>query len=108
MQDENNSKGFGLGGVAVIFMITAAILISVFNGAKWRAENELLPRYCTTPVESLNLVRQILTEETPAGSATRRPYIIAAKLLYIVPREEDEAVDNYITRLDFEIQRSCR
>jgi len=108
LQDLEQRRGFGLGGVAVIFAITAAILISVFNGAEWRAEHELLPRYCDKPVFHLGLVREILTQETPAGGETRRPYIIAAKLLYIVPRQDDEPVDAYITRLDFEIQRSCR
>lgn len=106
-QDEHNT-GFGMVGVVVIFAITGALLISVFSGARWRAENELLPRYCEGPVGHLHLVRQILTQTTPAGDEARRPYIIAAKLLYIVPREEDEPVDDYITRLDFEIQRSCR
>ncbi|PHS79687.1 MAG: hypothetical protein COB59_00555 [Rhodospirillaceae bacterium] len=108
MSEEIHSNGLGLKGVSVIFAITAAILISVFNGAEWRAENELLPRYCDNPEAHLNIVHQILTKKTPAGDQTRRPYIIAAKLLYIVPREDEESVDNYILRLRFEVYRSCR
>lgn len=108
MSEGKHAKGLGLKGVAVIFAITAIILVTVFSGAEWRAENELLPRYCDNPQAHLDIVRQILTEKTPAGDQTRRPYIIAAKLLYIVPRQDEEFVDNYISRLDFEIQRSCR
>ncbi len=108
LQYQRQTRGFGLGAVIAIFAITAVILISVFNGAEWRAEHELLPRYCDTPALHLDLVRQILTEETPAGGETRRPYIIAAKLLYIVPRQDGEPVGDYITRVDYEIQRSCR
>ena len=46
MQEDKSSKGLGMTTVIVVFAITATILISVFRGASWRAENELLPRYC--------------------------------------------------------------
>lgn len=108
MSEEIHSNGLGLKGVAVIFAITAAILITVFSGAEWRAENELLPRYCDNPKAHLDIVRQILTKKTPAGDQTRRPYIIAAKLLYIIPRQDEEPVDNYILRLQSEIYGRCR
>lgn len=108
MQDVEQKKGLGLGTVLVVFTITAAILISVFHGAAWRAENELLPRYCDNPEQHLEYIRQIITQETPAEGETRRPYLVAAKLLYIVPRDDGETIDNYISRLNDEISRSCR
>ena len=108
MQEDESSKGLGMTTVIVVFVITAMILISVFRGASWRAENELLPRYCDAPEKHLELVRQILTKETPAEGETRRPYLVAAKLIYIIPREDGESVDNYIARLNHEITRSCR
>jgi len=43
----------------------------------------------------------------PAGGDSARPYLVAAKLLYLVPQAEDETVDAYLIRLRGRIDANC-
>jgi len=94
--------------IGAIFMITAGAMWMIFNSAQWYADNAALPRYCVDPETTVELVAQILTSENPAGDETRRPYVIAAKLIFLVPRTDDEPFPAYLTRLRKRIAETCR
>lgn len=76
----------------VVFVIAGLALLMVFRFAEQHAETAALPRYCDSPSTHLEYVRDILTVARPAGDETRRPYIVAAKLIYLIPRRADEDV----------------
>ncbi len=44
-------------------------------------------------------IETILTTGQPVGEANKRPFIIAAKLLFLVPQRDDEDVSAYSERL---------
>jgi len=69
-----------------------------------------MPRYCEDPVQTLERVRRLLTEQKPADDDfdARRPYIVAAKLLFLVPRTGDEESETYLLRVRQHLERQCR
>lgn len=93
--------------IFVVFALTAAIMLFIFNSADWYAKNAALPRYCEDPQQAVEIVREILTSDTPGEGQERRPYIVAAKLIFLVPQEEDEALDAYMIRLRVRISEAC-
>ncbi len=95
-------------GVFAIFIIAAGALWFVTQMAEKRGSEVLLRRYCDDPARHVALVRDILTKSEPAGEKTRRPYIIAAKLLYIVQRKANEPVPAYLERLRQNVVSACR
>ena len=66
-----------------------------------------MPRYCENPSETMGLVERILTEDEPSGDEARRPYIVAAKLVFLVPQGDGESVADYLSRLEVEITERC-
>lgn len=84
------------------------ILLGISSAAQWYSRNVTMPRYCEDPVQVLARARQVLTEKTPAGEGDRKPYIIAARLTFLVPRESNEPLDVYMNRLQQHIDQQCR
>jgi len=94
--------------IAGVFIVIGGLMMWVFNRAEWYSEDVLLPRFCENPDAHLSRVEKILQNKNPIGDDAKRPYIIAAKLIYIIPRKQDEPVKSYIARLRERIQESCR
>jgi len=109
-EDQNGGrrKISPLAGLAVIFVIAAGLLWLVTQMAEQRGAEVLLRRYCDDPARHVALVGDILTKAEPAGANRRRPYIIAAKLLYIVQRKANEPVQSYLERLYQSVVSACR
>jgi len=93
--------------IVIVFALTAASMLFIFNSADWYAKNSALPRYCANPQQSVEIVREILTSDTPGEGKERRPYIVAAKLIFLVPQEQGETMQAYMTRLRHRISQSC-
>jgi len=93
--------------IVIVFAVTALVMLFIFNSADWYASNSALPRYCENPQETVEIVREILTSDTPGEGKERRPYIVAAKLIFLVPQEEGEEMEAYMTRLRSRISQSC-
>jgi len=93
-------------------LITGVLLtllgISLAN--QWYAQNVAMPRYCEDPVQTLERVQRLLTEKTPANDNfdSRRPYIIAAKILFLVPRTDSEDDSAYLLRIQQHLEQQCR
>lgn len=98
-------RGTALLGAALAL---AAALSAVFSAAEWYGERVSVPRYCDDPEGHVTRVGRILSEPRPAEEDSRRPYVIAAKLLYLVPQQRDEAVADYLARLRHRIEAACR
>ncbi len=93
--------------IAIVFILTAGIMLFIFNSADWYASNAALPRYCENPRETVMIVHEILTSDTPGEGKERRPYIVAAKLIFLVPQRDEEPIEDYLLRLRDRISQSC-
>lgn len=105
-----SSRGRGAAPLrlAVGFGVAALVLVGVFDAAEWYAEQVSIPRYCESPDATLERVRETLSQQRPASEASTRPYVIAAKLIYLVPRNDGESLEAYLGRLRLRIAESCR
>jgi len=91
-----------------LIVVILLILLGISLAAQWYGKNITMPRYCNYPAGTLERVRQLLTEERPAGDGDRKPYIIAARLTFLLPRQSNESLDDYIQRLQAHIDQQCR
>ena len=89
----------------VLFVLFIIIALSQF--IQWYSLNVSMPRYCENPKQSLKYLEKVLTENNPAGNESRRPYLIAAKLIYLLPRQQNETLDAYLERVHQHIFRIC-
>jgi hypothetical protein len=90
-----------------LIVIILIILLSISFAAQWYGRNITMPRYCKDPVGVLERVHEVLTKKQPAGDGDRKPYIIAARLTFLIPRESDEQLEVYIARLQRHIDQQC-
>jgi hypothetical protein len=90
-----------------LVLVILLILLGISGAAQWYSHNVTMPRYCDDPTTTLERVYQTLTEKEPAGKGDRKPYIIAARLTFLVPRESDEPTKHYMERLQRHIERLC-
>lgn len=91
--------------------ITGVVLLVMLLISAWArsySEHVSLPRYCDNPQSALTHLEQVLREPRPAGDGSRRPYIIAAKLLFLLPREPEETESAYLIRVRRHIEDTCR
>ncbi len=93
--------------ILIVFGLTTAVMLFIFNSADWYANKSALPRYCENPGQAVAIVEEILTSPTPGEGEKRRPYIIAAKLIFLVPQVEGETMPAYLERLRRRISQSC-
>ncbi len=91
-----------------MILVILALLLFISFAAQWYGRNITMPRYCEDPVGVIERVRKVLTNTKPAGDGDRKPYIIAARLTFLLPRESDEQLDPYIERLQRHIDQQCR
>ena len=89
------------------FAAVALALLTVFHAAEWYAEQVSIPRYCADPDGAIERVRATLSQSRPAAEGSTRSYVVAAKLLYLVPQDEGEADAAYLARLRLRIAETC-
>ncbi len=83
------------------------LLLMIGTWSKWYAQEVSIPRYCENPELSLRHLEKIIIDKQPAGEETRKPYIITAKLLFLLPRETEETVSAYLERVRIYINKHC-
>ena len=91
-------------------VVVPVLLISLAISAwsSWYGRQVSIPRYCVDTVQTVHILERVLLEPDPAGEESRRPYIIAAKLLFLLPRNQDEPVAEYLRRVRAELESRCR
>lgn len=89
-------------------LIAALLLLAISLGSDWYADKVLLPRYCGNVPETVRLLEEVLTEERPAGTSSRIPYLIAAKITFLLPQRSSEDIPAYLQRVQLHFQRICR
>ncbi len=94
--------------ILLVFAVTAAVLLLVFSAAEQYAKRSAIPRFCADQTGVIKRVGIILTQGEPVGKASKRPFIIAAKLIFLVPQREDEEVTAYLERLRIHLLQTCR
>jgi len=92
--------------VRFILLILLIILL-ISQMIKWYSHSVTLPRFCEDPELAIHHLQEIITERSPAGEAPRRPYIIAAKLIYLIPRQANEPIEHYIQRVRADLNQRC-
>ena len=102
-----NERILAMKRVLIVFCLAAAAMLAVFRFAGWYADTSALPRYCNDPGSAISHVRKLLSSPTPAGDEKRRPYLIAAKLIFLVPQQDDESEEDYLDRLYSTITARC-
>ncbi|PCH67288.1 MAG: hypothetical protein COC12_11630 [Rhodobacteraceae bacterium] len=91
----------------IVFAITAGLMMLIFRYAGWYADTSALPRYCADPRAAIGYVEDILTNPNPVGDARKRPYLVAAKLIFLVPQQSGESTPDYLQRLERVISEKC-
>ncbi len=90
-----------------LILVILGLLIGISFAAQWYSRNITMPRYCDYSGDMLQRVREVLTKQTPAGQGDRKPYIIAARLTFLVPRNPDEPLHSYLDRLQRHTGQQC-
>ena len=106
--DARGGRAWKFVGLGAGFVAAALALTGIFSGAEWYADRVSMARYCDNPEAAAELVHRILTEARPADATATRPYVVAAKLLYLKPQREGEDTTAYVARLRGEIEGNCR
>ena len=90
-----------------LILFVSVLIFSLSQWISWYSEQVSLPRYCNNPKQALIYLEKVINEKEPAGNESRRPYLIAAKILYLVPRQSDEPLDVYLNRVHNRLLNEC-
>ena len=90
-----------------IVIVVLLVTMSVPFWTSWYSDEVSVPRYCDTQAETLANLEKVLRESRPAGEGSRIPYIRAAKLIFLLPRESEESLPDYLKRVEIHLQESC-
>ena len=91
-----------------LVLVTLVALLAVFQASDWYAGQVSLPRYCNQQELMLQHLASINTRSRPAGDDSRRDFVVAAKLEFLLPRMADEPLDAYMRRLEKRLEEQCR
>lgn len=91
-----------------LILVVLILLLGISLWIKWYTGVVSMPRYCDNPYETVQYLEKVLREQTPAQDQSRRPYLIAAKLIYLVPQLNNEPIEDYLQRVQIRIAEQCR
>ncbi len=83
------------------------VLVMIGLCSSWYAQTISILRYCENPQTTIQYLQRVINEERPAGENARKPYLIAAKLLFLLPRQSEESVSGYLERVRQYLQEQC-
>src|SRR3989338_6956038 len=85
--------------------IVVLLLLSLFHlWTNWYSGQVSMPRYCENTQEIMQHLERILREPDPDGRENRQPYPVAAKLLFLLPRQSDEDIPACLRQVEAYIQ----
>ncbi len=88
-------------------LVVLAVLMLVSLRFQSHIEEVSIPRYCENKTQTLRLLGAVLTKERPAGDEARRPYLVAAKLLHLLPQKNNETIIDYLNRVELYLLERC-
>ena len=86
----------------------AILLLLISSWAQWYGQQVSLPRYCGNIAETTQQIGFLLENGEGIDSSQRRAYLIAAKLLFLIPQSSGETRQAYLHRLKIELRDRCR
>lgn len=89
-------------------VVVLLLLLGIAGWANWYSSNVSLPRYCENPDQAMVYLEKVMNEKRPAGDEARRPYLIAAKILYLLPQHSDESSEQYLIRIREHLRWECQ
>lgn len=91
-------------------IVTAVLLVMLIISfwVSWYTEEVALDRYCGDPQQTLTRLQDVLQDPRPAGDGSRFNHLVAAKLIYLIPRHSEESVNTYLSRVQMRLSRHCR
>lgn len=92
--------------LAVSVIIIVSVLIS--RWAVWYGNEVSIPRYCAEPERAVESLRAVMDGVEPTDTGSRREAMVAAKLLFLLPRESGETVQSYFSRVRLQLELRCR
>ena len=104
MQETNTTQNFKPLQVVIPVVIILS-LITIWTN--WYSQQVSILRYCEDTEQTLLYLKKVVTENRPAGEDAHKPYLIAAKLLFLVPRQGDEPVEEYLDRVKLYLHGRC-
>jgi hypothetical protein len=92
-----------------LVLIILVIMLMISQAVKWYSQSVTLPRFCEDPEMAVHHLQEIITKKSPAGEGYkgRKPYIIAAKLIYLIPQDSSESNQDYINRVRSDLSKRC-
>lgn len=93
--------------IKIIIPVLLALL-SISLMSQWYANNISFPRYCKNPERALNAVQVLLQDEPVIDDNQRRQYMIAAKILFLHPKNNHESKSDYMLRLRHLMLAKCQ
>jgi hypothetical protein len=93
--------------IKIIIPVLLALL-SISLMSQWYANNISFPRYCKSPERALNAVQVLLQDEPVIDDNQRRRYMIAAKILFLQPKNNHESKSDYMLRLRHLMLAKCQ
>lgn len=97
----------GFSPLKIIVPVLLALL-AISTMAQWYARHVSLPRYCAQPDITVQNLERLLDETPKIDDAQRRGYMVAAKILFLHPREDSENKADYLARVRLLISSECR
>ncbi len=81
-----------------LVVFVCILIFALSRWISWYSEEVSMPRYCENPAQALSYLQKVINNEQPAGNEPRKPYLIAAKILYIIPQQSNEETEAYLNR----------
>lgn len=91
-----------------LILAVLGLLVLVSTGAEWYARQVSLPRYCGELEAALARLEALHSAPGRLLTESRRDYMVAAKLEFLLPRGSGESAGAYHARLRDELRNQCR
>ncbi len=102
--ESKRSRFNPLVAIAAVFLA----LIGIALALRWYSDKLSMERYCENPGVTISELRRVITDEQLAAGKERTSFIVTSKLLFLVPRRNDEPVEDYLARVRQQLETICR
>ncbi len=105
--DSIESKSARVNPLVVIVAVLLAFIVTAL-ALRWYTDDLSMTRYCENLDMTISELRRVITDEQLATGEERAAFIITSKLLFLVPRLDDEPGEDYLVRVRQRLETICR